>query len=139
MVFFKSRYTRAAAVPRATAVLRSSTTIAFPHRPFASKTAQATQGQASPGTASNVGSNPGSASAEQQQVRKGRASGAASSPDSASVATPVSKPSEATGGQHSEEDTDAQAAFKQDPDKSGGEKRRAVEEQGQKPLDPADK
>jgi len=98
---------------------------------------QATQGQASPGTASNVGQS-GSVSADQQDIKQSRATDSTSSPDTASVQTPVSNPSGAGTGQQ-EDDTSAQQAFKQDPDAPASEKRKAVEQQGQKPLDAADK
>jgi len=101
------------------------------------KDMKATQGQASPGTASNVAA-PGSASQEQQEVKQSRATDSTSSPDTASVQTPVSNPSGAGVGQQ-EDDTSTQQAFKQDPNAPAHEKREQVEKKGQRPLDPADK
>ena len=98
----------------------------------------ATQGQASPGTASNVG-NPASASSEAQRINQSRGTESSSgSPDTASVQTPVSNPKGASVGQQTE-DTSTQQAFKQDPNAPASEKRKNVEEKGQRPLDPADK
>ncbi|PSK45226.1 hypothetical protein B9Z65_2366 [Elsinoe australis] len=113
-------------------VLRSVT----PIRTYA-KDMKATQGQASPGTASNVAS-PGSVSADQQSIKQNRATDSTASPDTASVQTPVSNPSGAGIGQQ-EDDTSTQQTFKQDPNTSAEEKRKQVDKQGQKPLDPANK
>jgi hypothetical protein len=96
----------------------------------------ATHGQATTGTASNVG-NPGSASADEQQVKRARGTGSAS-PDTASIQNPVSNPKGAKVGQQTE-DTSTHSAFKQDPNKPAESKRQAVEEQGKRPLDAADK
>ncbi|GAB7340293.1 hypothetical protein MBLNU457_6750t1 [Dothideomycetes sp. NU457] len=101
------------------------------------KNMQSTQGQASPGTASNVAA-PGSASSEQQEIKKSRATDSTSSPDTASVQSPVSNPSGSGTGQQ-EDDTSTQQAFKQDPDAPAGEKAKEVEKKGQRPLDAADK
>jgi hypothetical protein len=97
-----------------------------------------TAGQASPGTASNVG-NPVSSSPESNNVNQSRATDAkAGSPDNASLQTPVSNPSgSATQGRG--EDSSMQEAFKQDPNAPASEKKKNVEKMGQKPLDPADK
>lgn len=97
---------------------------------------QATQGQASPGTAGNV-TEPISASPEEQAINKSRGTGSKDSPDSKGLAEPVSSPKGSTVGQQTE-DTSTQEAFKQDPNKSDSEKRKAVEEKGQRKLDPAD-
>ncbi|KAG9754487.1 hypothetical protein KCU73_g5651, partial [Aureobasidium melanogenum] len=97
-----------------------------------------TAGQASPGTASNVG-NPISSSPESNQINQSRATDARTgSPDTASVQTPVSNPKGAATGQQGE-DSSTQEAFKQDPNAPASEKRKNVEEKGQRPLDPADK
>ncbi|CAD0090126.1 unnamed protein product [Aureobasidium vineae] len=102
------------------------------------KNMDSTAGQASPGTASNVG-NPISSSPESNSVNQSRATDARTgSPDTASVQTPVSDPKgSATQGRGG--DSSMQEAFKQDPNAPASEKRKNVEEMGQKPLDPADK
>lgn len=98
----------------------------------------ANQGQSSPGTASNVG-NPVSSSPESNKINQSRATDARTgSPDTASVQTPVSNPKGAATGQQGE-DSSTQQAFKQDPNAPASEKRKNVEEKGQRPLDPADK
>ncbi|KAI0836477.1 hypothetical protein F5Y06DRAFT_298533 [Hypoxylon sp. FL0890] len=102
--------------------------------------AQSTQGQASPGTASNVApTDPVSASADEQRVRKQKATGGAASQDSASVAQPVSDPSGSGMGRQEEDHPGATQTLKKDPWKESGENRRAMEEQGKKPLDAADR
>lgn len=102
------------------------------------KNMDSTAGQASPGTASNVG-NPVSSSPESNQINQSRATDARTgSPDTASVQTPVSNPKGAATGQQGE-DSSTQEAFKQDPNAPASEKRKNVEEKGQRPLDPADK
>ncbi|KAG9665229.1 hypothetical protein KCU95_g1868, partial [Aureobasidium melanogenum] len=108
-------------------------------RSYASKqNMDSTAGQASPGTASNVG-NPTSSSPESNRINQSRATDARTgSPDTASVQTPVSNPKGAATGQQGE-DSSTQEAFKQDPNASASEKRKNVEEKGQRPLDPADK
>lgn len=102
------------------------------------KNMDSTAGQASPGTASNVG-NPVSSSPDANNVNQSRATDVRTgSPDTASVQTPVSNPSgSATQGRGS--DSSMQEAFKQDPNKPASEKKKNVEKMGQKPLDPADK
>ncbi|TKA49851.1 hypothetical protein B0A49_13734, partial [Cryomyces minteri] len=90
--------------------------------------------QSSPGHSSNV-SNPQAGSVEGQQVNQSRATDSQSSPDTASTANPVSNPEESGLGQQ-EEGTDP---VKQDPKKSDAEKAKRVEQQGNKPLDAADK
>ncbi|KAI1134638.1 hypothetical protein F5Y05DRAFT_417049 [Hypoxylon sp. FL0543] len=85
--------------------------------------AQSTQGQASPGTASNVApADPVGASADEQRVRGQRTTkGGAASPDSASVAQPVSDPGGSGVGRREEEEHGGAArALKQGPGKSGG-------------------
>ncbi|KAF4556824.1 Hypothetical protein D9617_1g087060 [Elsinoe fawcettii] len=108
-----------------------------PIRTYASQ--RATQDQASPGTASNVGTNPDSVSADQKHIKESRATdGVGSSPDTRSVQTPVTDPKGAATGMQ-EEDSSAQSTIKQDPGKSDGEKRGQVEEMGKRPLDAGDK
>lgn len=106
-------------------------------RTYASVDQQATQGQAGPGSASNA-ANPGSVSPEQQEIKQSRATDSTASPDTASTQSPVSNPSGSGTGQQ-EDDTSAQQTFKQDPDAPASEKRKGVEEMGQRPLDPANK
>ncbi|THW62858.1 hypothetical protein D6D20_04033 [Aureobasidium pullulans] len=110
-----------------------------PHSHYANKqNMDANQGQSSPGTASNVG-NPVSSSPESNKINQSRATDARTgSPDTASVQTPVSNPKGAATGQQGE-DSSTQQAFKQDPNAPASEKRKNVEEKGQRPLDPADK
>ncbi|KAI1483160.1 hypothetical protein F4774DRAFT_368400 [Daldinia eschscholtzii] len=103
--------------------------------------AQSTQGQASPGTASNVtpgNASPSSASSDEQRVKTKRATGGASLPDSASVAEPVSDPAASGIGRQEEEHGGAAQALKQDPKKPDEEKRKAVEDMGNRPLDKYD-
>ncbi|KAK4992174.1 hypothetical protein LTR50_001352 [Elasticomyces elasticus] len=101
------------------------------------RTYAATQGQGSPEHSSNV-AQPTSDSAEEQSVKQSRATDSQSSPDTASLQTPVDNPTGASTGQQ-EGDTGAHETLKENADKPASEKRRAVEEQGQKPLDAADK
>jgi hypothetical protein len=122
-----------------TGIARATTDTFRVTRSFANKKdMDSTAGQASPGTASNVG-NPVSSSAESNNVNQSRATDARTgSPDNASLATPVSNPSgSATQGRG--EDSSMQEAFKQDPNAPAEEKKKNVEKMGQKPLDPADK
>ncbi|KAH8156854.1 hypothetical protein CIB48_g11394 [Xylaria polymorpha] len=93
------------------------------------------QHRVKPGTASNVGVS-GSSSSDEQQVKQKRGTGSASS-DTASVQNPVRNPTGDQVGQQ-EEDTSTHSAFKQDPNKSPENKKKMVEEQGQKRLDAAD-
>lgn len=60
------------------------------------------------------------------------------SPDTASTQTPVSGIGQA-GAAVSEEPQPSQENMKRDPNEPAESKRAAVEKEGQKPLDPADK
>ncbi|KAF2096230.1 hypothetical protein NA57DRAFT_59286 [Rhizodiscina lignyota] len=105
----------------------------------ASSNAQASP-EASPGTASNVRpTNPTSSSSDAGKVNSSRATDASQgSPDTKSAQTPVSNPSQSSIGQQ-EEPQPSQENVKRDPNEPAESKRQAVESEGQKPLDPADK
>ncbi|KAJ9629863.1 hypothetical protein H2203_002245 [Taxawa tesnikishii (nom. ined.)] len=103
-----------------------------------------TGGQGSPGTSGNVSGNPQSASQESSQINQSRGAEhpgtqGEGSPDTASIQQPHSQGSAVSGQHGGEESTGAHEAMKPDPDASQSEKREAVEQQGQKPLDAADK
>ena len=80
----------------------------------------------------------GSSSAQEQELKHSRSTDSTSSPDTASVQTPVSNPKGAAVGQQ-DDDTDTQQNIKNDPNEPAEQKRAKVEQQGQKPLDAADK
>jgi hypothetical protein len=103
----------------------------------------ATQGQADPGTASNVAaSNPIASSAESSAINQSRAqptgdSNKQASGAAASTAKPVDQGTQSES-QPGEEDTGAQEAMKPEEGVSQAEKRRRVEREGSKKLDAAD-
>lgn len=91
--------------------------------------------EAEPGRSSSIGtpSPKPSDSPQEGDIKSNRATDSASSPDTASTQKPVS-PAGAQG-----QDEEGQDPAKQDPSKPAGQKASEVEQQGQKPLDPADK
>ncbi|KAI9707861.1 MAG: hypothetical protein M1820_004467 [Bogoriella megaspora] len=98
--------------------------------------AQATP-EASPGQSSNVRNSP-SSSPESQQVNASRAMDSRSSSDTASVQRPITNPQEVSMGAQ-EEPQPSQDRMKNDPSEPAEVKRKRVEEEGKKPLDPANK
>jgi hypothetical protein len=124
---------------RTTAVLSLRPTRPFTTTRLALKeNMSSTADQASPGTSSNVApTNPTATSGQNTRINQSRATDRGSGEASPSTANLVNQGMNSES-QPGEEDTGAHEAMKPDPDASREEKRRMVEKEGAKKLDPAD-
>lgn len=128
----KSDYTKSVLTPPS----------AFQARTYADEPSRGASTRGEPGPSTNVRSTP-SANPESSEINANRGaehSGASESPDTASTQKPVSNPEQM--GMHvgaQEEPQPSQDKMKNGPSEPAHVKRSKVEQEGQKPLDPADK
>ncbi|KAL8765879.1 MAG: hypothetical protein Q9209_007180 [Squamulea sp. 1 TL-2023] len=122
-------------IARASSIPLRSTVGSSVTKPYLGFSALAARHASSSATGGDMG-NPQSTSSDQQQVKSSRATDGTSSPDTASVQTPVSDRSSIPGDQ--DEGTPSHDNVQQDPNKPAEEKKKNVENQGNKPLGPED-